>query len=464
MKSLISKKKSENFDKWYQEVCLKSELVSRGAIKGQIILRPYGLKIWKLIQKFLDKRFKELNCEEIKFPTLIPYSEIKKEKKHLEGFNPELGIIEKKGNKILNDPFVLRPTSEILFTKYFSDILKSYKDLPILLNQWGSVVRWEKNTKIFLRNNEFWWQEGHTIHESSSEAQNLCLKILNIYNELISNFLLIKCVMGEKSKSERFAGAERTWTLETILPDGQALQCATTHFLDKNFSKPFFVKYQTKDNKMENPYQTSWGISTRIMGAIVMLHSDDFGLVLPTNIAPYQVVVLTNENIYNEIKGILSNLRVKYDIRDIDNIKKNVEWKTKGVPIIIEVNENDFNKKQFFVKSRTSDVKRTINFSEVNIKIKQIIDEHDDYLLNNSVKLLENKIKNVDNFNDFKKYLNKGYLLKASFSLNEEDEKEIKQTTGATIRCIIDEKPLSKCFYGGSEINSQAVVIFGRSY
>ncbi len=463
MKSSISKKKDENLDKWYQEVCLKSELVSRGLIKGQIIMRPFGVKVWKLIQKFLNDKFEQLGCEEIKLPTLIPYSEVAKEKEHFEGFNPELGIITKKGEKIINDPFVIRPTSEIIITKFFSDILISYKNLPIILNQWGSVVRWEKNTKIFLRNNEFWWQEGHTIHESESEAKKICFDVLKIYEQLINNYLLISSFSGEKTKSERFAGAENTWTIETILPDGQALQCATSHFLNKNFSKPFSVKYQTRDNSFANPFQTSWGLSTRILGAIVMLHGDDFGLVLPSKITPYQVVVLTNDKIYMKLKNIITIDKIKYDTREIDNNKKSREWKLKGIPIVLEINEKDFEKKQFFAKIRINNEKKTISFSEVNNILITILKEHDKKLFKNHKNLLNKNVKNITNIDDFNKYLKEGNLLKTSFCMNEKIELIIKKDTSATIRCILNDKVGDRCFYSNN-CKPKAVVIFGRSY
>ena len=285
-------RQEDDFAQWYTDVCKKAELMDYSSVKGFIIYRPYGYAIWEQIQSYLDKRFKETGHENVYMPMVIPESLFKKEKEHVEGFAPECLIADIGGEERIDDPLIIRPTSEVLFCDHYSKIIKSYRDLPKLYNQWCSVVRWEKTTRPFLRGAEFLWQEGHTMHESEEEARTEALKMLEVYDDLGRDILAIPFSKGRKTDKEKFSGALETYSIEALMPDGKALQCGTTHYFGNGFAKAFGITFQSREGKLENPYQTSWGVSTRLIGATIMVHGDDNGLVLPPYVAPIQVVVI----------------------------------------------------------------------------------------------------------------------------------------------------------------------------
>ena len=324
--------KSENITQWYTDVCLKAELMSYAKTKGFIIYRPDGYALWEEIQNFFNKRIKALGVRNVYLPSLIPMSLLQKEKDHISGFAPECAVVTRGGNKMLQEEMVVRPTSETLFCDHFKDIVHSYNDLPVKYNQWCSVVRWEKTTRPFLRGSEFLWQEGHTLHSSEEEARAFTLTILRNYNDLGRELLAIPFVMGQKPASEKFAGAVDTYTIEALMPDCQALQCGTSHYLGTGFPEAYGIKYLSKENKIEYPHYTSWGISTRLLGALIMVHGDDEGLVLPPKIAPTQVVIIpirmdTNPEVLKKAKEIEEKLKAEGVRVYLDDSNKTPGWK-----------------------------------------------------------------------------------------------------------------------------------------
>lgn len=460
--------RNQDFSKWYTSVVLESKIADYGLVKGTIIFKPYGWKIWNNIRSILTKLMEDLGTQECYLPLMIPYSEFQKEKKHVEGFNPELFMVSKIGDKNIEDPLVVRPTSEISFCNYFKKEISSYNDLPLILNQWCNVFRVEKNTRPFLRTSEFFWQEQHAIFESEKEAVEFSLKMINLYKEFVNDYLCLDVIVGEKTENERFAGAEKTYTIEAIMPDGQALQSATSHYLGTNFSRNFDIKFQNKNNKFDFVFQTSAGMSTRIMGALIMSHSDDNGLVLPFKIAPIQFAIVYNQEstFVNDVKKILK----KYNTKDFVSEKsmgltlQNNELM--GIPFQIILGKKEIEKNEITIYRRDTKQKISIKFDEFNsIFIEDLISEYSKNLFSNSQKRTLSKIKEVDNIEDFKKELdNKNFIL-AYWSGGIEDEKKLKDLTGATARCIpIDSKtsPNHKCFFTKKE--NPKLVYFARSY
>lgn len=460
--------RNQDFSKWYTSVVLESKIADYGLVKGTIIFKPYGWKIWNNIRSILTKLMEDLGTQECYLPLMIPYSEFQKEKKHVEGFNPELFMVSKIGDKNIEDPLVVRPTSEISFCNYFKKEISSYNDLPLILNQWCNVFRVEKNTRPFLRTSEFFWQEQHAIFESEKEAVEFSLKMINLYKKFVNDYLCLDVIVGEKTENERFAGAEKTYTIEAIMPDGQALQSATSHYLGTNFSRNFDIKFQNKNNKFDFVFQTSAGMSTRIMGALIMSHSDDNGLVLPFKIAPIQFAIVYNQEstFVNDVKKILK----KYNTKDFISEKsmgltlQNNELM--GIPFQIILGKKEIEKNEITIYRRDTKQKISIKFDEFNsIFIEDLISEYSKNLFSNSQKRTLSKIKEVDNIEDFKKELdNKNFIL-AYWSGGIEDEKKLKDLTGATARCIlIDSKtsPNHKCFFTKKE--NPKLVYFARSY
>ena len=355
-----------DFAKWYTDVCLKAELMDYSSVKGFIIYRPYGYTIWENIQNYLDKKFKETGHQNVYMPMLIPQNLLNKEKDHVEGFAPECAVVTKGGLEELDEPCVIRPTSETLFCEHYSKIVKSYRDLPKLYNQWCSVVRWEKTTRPFLRGSEFLWQEGHTVHATKEEAVEETLRMLNIYKNMAANLLAIPMVTGLKTEKEKFAGAEATYTIETLMHDGKALQSGTSHYFGQGFAKAFDMKFLNQDNKLEYVYQTSWGASTRLIGATIMVHGDDNGLVLPPRVAPIQVRIIpirdTEPGVIETAQKLKEEL-IKKQIRvDIDESQKSPGFKfseaeMRGIPIRIELGPKDIEKNKCVVVKRNDNQK-----------------------------------------------------------------------------------------------------------
>ncbi len=464
-------KQSIDFSKWYKDICENAQLTLATPMKGVVIFEPYSFEIWERIQFFLNKEFKSRNVSNVSMPMLIPASFLEKEKTHIEGFAPELFTVTKIGDKILKDNLIIRPTSETIFAFYFKNRIQSYKQLPMQLNQWASVMRAEKNTKPFLRTSEFLWQEGHTCHSTGKEANEKSLEMWEVYNKFINEKLLISTIKGTKTEMEKFSGANETYTIETIMKDGQALQSCTSHDLGQNFSSSFDIKFLTKENKQENVFQTSWGMSTRIIGAIIMNHGDDFGLVLPPEIAPYEIVIIEifadkNPNVTKASqtlqKDLQDNFRVKLDDTNKSVGFKSQEWEAKGVPIRIEVGPRELENNNVILVNRVNSQKITINIKDIKKEINIMMDSIKKEMYQNSQKLLVDKTKQINTYDELKKeILNKNICI-ANFYLSTESEKQLKEDTGATIRCILEEPAKGKCFLTGKEANSK--VMIARAY
>lgn len=468
-------KMDEDFAKWYTDIILKAELVDYAPMKGFMVIRPYGYAIWENIQKILDTKFKETGHENAYFPVLIPESLLNKEKEHVEGFAPEVAWVTHGGENKLEEKLCFRPTSETIISTMYSKWVKSYRDLPVLINQWANVMRWEKTTRPFLRTTEFLWQEGHTLHETSDEAQAETLKMLDIYADLYENYLAMPVIKGKKSDKEKFAGAEATYTIEAMMHDGKALQSATSHYFGDGFAKAFNIEYQGRDSKLHNPYQTSWGMSTRSIGGIIMTHGDDRGLKLPPNIAPIQVVVVPfvseKEEVIikvNEIYNLLnsSGLRVKKDLRDnqTSGFKCN-EWELKGVPVRVEIGPRDIEKNEIILFRRDTCTKYNVNLKDIVEEIKRLLDD----IQNNMYKMaLENRNKKTttaSNLDEYKSLSEKedGFV-KIMWCGKRKCEDILKEECGATIRCIpFDEKKSkAKCTICGED--SKHMVYTAKQY
>ncbi len=435
-----------DFAKWYSDLCLKAELMDYSGVKGFIIYRPYGYEIWELIRNYLDKKFKETGHENVYMPMVIPETLLTKEKDHVEGFAPECAVIETGGKEKLTEKLYVRPTSETLFCEHYSKIVSSYRDLPKKYNQWCSVVRWEKTTRPFLRGKEFLWQEGHTIHRTSEEAEKETLDMLHIYEKMGEELLAIPFVTGVKTEKEKFAGADKTYTIEALMHDGKALQSGTTHYFKDHFSKAFDIKFQDKDNLVKYAYGTSWGVSTRLIGAIIMVHGDDEGLVLPPYIAPIQVVIIPiqshKENVlencnklYDELKNL--GLRVKLDDSDRTPGWKFAEYEMKGVPIRIEVGPRDLENGNVTVCYRHTREKTLHKIENIKNEINDILKNMHNQLLLNAKKNMEENTRCAYTYEEFKDIIkNKSGYVKMSWCGCQECEEKIKEDTTATSRCI----------------------------
>ena len=484
-------KRSENYSKWYNELVVMADLAETSSVRGCMVIKPYGYAIWEKIQQELDLKFKETGHYNAYFPLFIPKSLFEAEEKNAEGFAKECAVVthyrlkndEKNPGKLkvdenskLDEELIVRPTSEAIIWRTYKNWIQSYRDLPILLNQWANVVRWEMRTRLFLRTAEFLWQEGHTAHATKKEALDETKLIVDLYANFVENFMGISVLSGLKSESEKFAGAEKTYCIESLMQDGKALQAGTSHFLGQNFAKAFDVKFADKDGKLDHVWATSWGVSTRLMGALIMSHGDDNGLVLPPKLAPYQVVIIPifkSEDELNEIseyiKPLLNEIRnngysVKFDNRL--NFKpgyKFNEHEIKGVPIRITVGQRDLEQKTLEIFRRDKMIKRNINFSEVNNEIEFLIVDIQNELLKKSKKFMNDNINIANNYQEFKKMIEEGGFVLAHWDGTSESEEKIKKETKATIRTIPFEKNNSgKCIISGRK--SECRVYFARSY
>ncbi|AGM26503.1 prolyl-tRNA synthetase [Spiroplasma syrphidicola EA-1] len=463
--------RSVDFPQWYTDIVLNADLISYGPVKGTIIFKPYGYAIWEHIQQILDGEFKKLKVKNVYFPLLIPKSLFNKEKDHIEGFAPEVATVTKVGDKVLDEELYIRPTSEVLFGTFFSKEIQGYRDLPLLYNQWVNVLRWEKTTRPFLRTSEFLWQEGHTVHSSAQEAQDFTLKILNLYAKFAEETLLLPVIKGQKTEFEKFAGADKTYTIEALMYDGQALQCGTSHYFGQNFTKPFDIKFSNKENQLEYAYSTSWGVSTRLIGGIIMSHSDDSGLVLPPAIAPIQVMIVPIKNdeqlttVSNEVIAALTNYRCEIDFSDKSYGFKAANTEIKGIPLRIEIGPRDL------AENKVTIVRRD-NFEKIPVLLADIPTVVDKLLKEISVNLYERALNNRDantkrlnTFAEYKAALNAGNgLYLAPFCGKITCEEKIKAETQTTTRCIPFgiEQEKAKCFYCQSD--SELIVYFARSY
>ena len=390
----------DDFAKWYTDIVIKTELADYTEIKGCMVIRPYGYAIWENIQNYADKLFKESGVKNTYFPVLIPESLLQKEKDHVEGFAPEVAWVTEAGGEKLEEKLCVRPTSETIITTMYSKWLSSWRDLPFVYNQWCSVLRWEKETRPFLRSREFLWQEGHTIHETEKEAKERTLKMLEIYVDIAEKFLAIPVISGLKTETEKFAGALETYTIEAMTYDGKALQSGTSHYFGQNFTKPFDVKFQNREGKQEYAYQTSWGISTRLIGAIIMAHGDNRGLKLPPKVAPIQVVIVPiaihkegvkerTKELYNLLKD---KFRVEIDLREqVSPGYKFNDWEMKGVPLRIEMGPRDIENGVCVIVRRDTLEKMVVNLNQVEIKINELLEEIHNNMFETCKKRMEQK-------------------------------------------------------------------------
>ena len=439
---------SEDFNQWYTDIIQEAELADYSPVKGTMVIRPYGYAIWENIQEYLDNRFKETGHKNAYFPLFIPKSFIEKEAEHVEGFSPELATVTHAGGKELEEPLIVRPTSETIINHMFSKWISSHRDLPLLINQWANVVRWEMRTRLFLRTSEFLWQEGHTAHATKEEANEEAIQMLNIYEEFVQNIAAVSVTKGLKSELEKFAGAEKTYSIEAMMLDKKALQAGTSHELGQNFSKAFEIEYSDENNKLQNPFQTSWGVSTRLIGMIIMAHGDDKGLKLPPNLAPIQVVIVpiipskddknkVMENVEN-IKTMLSNYRLSIDDREeVTPGYKFNEWELKGVPIRIEIGPRDIENNKVILSRRDIDnSKEEVSIEKLKSTIDLLIIDIQNNMFDISKKHMEENTIHVDTKEDLIEALNnKEGFVTCYWSENKDDELEIKELTSATIRC-----------------------------
>ena len=444
-------KRSEDYSQWYLDIVMKAEMADYAPVKGCMVIRPWGYAIWERMQRALDDMFKATGHSNAYFPLLIPQSFLQKEAEHVKGFAPECAVVTRGGDKELEEPLVIRPTSETIIWAMYKKWIQSWRDLPLLYNQWANVVRWEMRTRLFLRTTEFLWQEGHTAHATSEEAVEEAERMLGIYKNFAENWMAIPVLTGRKSEGQKFPGAETTYAIEAMMQDGKSLQAGTSHYLAQNFAKAFDVQFQDKDGKLAYVYATSWGVSTRLVGALVMSHSDDAGLVLPPKLAPVQVVVIPifkagADNAAIEMAAIRiaepfdEDVRVKVD--DRDNVSpgwKFNEWELKGVPIRIELGPKDLEKGQAVLVRRDTGEKMFIPQEEITLKVPELLEEMQASLLAQARKRLEESCRPVDSYDAFKKELEeKGGFLYAPWCGSPECETRISDDTKATIRVIPD--------------------------
>ncbi len=435
----------EDFAKWYTDVCIKAELIDYASVKGCMIIRPYGYAIWENIQSIMDGMFKELGHENVYMPMFIPESLLQKEKDHVEGFAPEVAWVTHGGEEKLEERLCVRPTSETLFCDHFKNIVHSYRDLPKLYNQWCSVVRWEKTTRPFLRSREFLWQEGHTLHATADEARIETEQMLNVYARFAEEALAMPVVKGQKTDKERFAGAEATYTIEALMHDGKALQSGTSHYFGDGFSRAFEVQYTDKDNKLVHPHQTSWGTTTRLIGAVIMTHGDDNGLVLPPAIAPIQAVIVPiashKEGVVEkatEVCEILKSVcRVKLDNTDQTPGWKFAEYEMKGVPLRIEIGPRDIENNQCVVVRRDNREKIFVNLDELATRIPELLKEYQTALYNKALARREAMTYDAKTLDEIKEIAdNKPGFIRAMWCGCRECEDKLKEVAGITSRCI----------------------------
>ncbi|MEI6042345.1 MAG: proline--tRNA ligase [bacterium] len=468
--------RSEDYSAWYLDVIAAADMAEYSPVKGCMIIKPTGYAIWENMQKYLDSRFKETGVENAYFPLFIPERFLNKEKDHVEGFAPEVAMVTHAGGKKLDEPLVIRPTSETIIYDTFSRWIQSYRDLPLLINQWANVVRWEMRPRLFLRTVEFLWQEGHTVHETEKEADDKAREMLEVYREFAENILAIPVILGTKSESEKFAGAFKTYCVEAIMQDGKALQFGTSHHLGQNFAKAFDVKFLGRDNTEQFGWQTSWGVSTRMIGGLIMTHADDKGLVLPPKIAPNQVVITTIINNDEDREAIIAKaeevsswlkeggIRVKIDTRDIRPGEKFYEWERKGVPVRIELGKKDLANDTLFIARRDTGEKVSITTDDVVITVSNLLEEIQNNLFAKAGDYRKEKERTVDTWEDFVKEIEAGNFVLAHWSGDADVEAQIKEETAATIRCIAFDQVQDDgvCIKSGKP--SKGRVIFAKSY
>ena len=486
-------KREEDYSKWYNELVVKADLAENSSVRGCMVIKPYGYAIWEKMQSQLDKMFKATGHQNAYFPLFVPKSLFEAEEKNAEGFAKECAIVTHyrletdpdNPKKLRVDPkakleeeLIIRPTSEAIIWSTYKNWIQSYRDLPILINQWANVVRWEMRTRLFLRTAEFLWQEGHTAHQTRDEAMEEALMINSLYAEFAEKHMSMPVIQGLKSENERFAGAEETFCIEALMQDGKALQAGTSHFLGQNFAKAFDVKFADKEGKLNYVWATSWGVSSRLMGALIMTHSDDKGLVLPPKLAPIQVVIVpiynsdndleSISNVVEDVQGKLEELgiSVKYDNRDtLRPGAKFAQHELQGVPIRIAIGPKDLENKSVEVSRRDLLSKENVKMDSLVEHISKLLSDIQENLFNRALKFREDHITEVDSFDDFQQVLkDKGGFISAHWDGTNETENKIKEITKATIRCIPNEESptTGKCVYSGNPSNQR--VLFAKAY
>lgn len=486
-------KREEDYSKWYQELVVKADLAEFSGVRGCMVIKPYGYAIWEKMQAQLDKMFKETGHSNAYFPLFVPKSMFEAEEKNAEGFAKECAIVthyrlkndETRPGKLMVDPnakleeeLIVRPTSEAIIWSTYKNWVQSYRDLPLLINQWANVVRWEMRTRLFLRTAEFLWQEGHTAHATRQEAIEETERMMNVYADFVEGFMAIPVVKGIKTANERFAGADETYCIEALMQDGKALQAGTSHFLGQNFAKAFDVKFANQEGKQEHVWGTSWGVSTRLMGALVMTHSDDNGLVLPPNLAPIQVVIVPIHRTDEQLEAINKvvdelvskfrklNISVKYDNRTTQKPGfKFAEYELKGVPVRIAVGPNDLENGTFEVARRDNLSKEIVSKDGIVEYVQSLLEQIQENLYNKALSYRDSHITEVNSFEEFKEVLeNKAGFVSAHWDGTPETEEKIKELTKATIRCIpLDRKNEEGiCIFSGGK--SAGRVLFAKAY
>ncbi|RJP52601.1 MAG: proline--tRNA ligase [Anaerolineaceae bacterium] len=472
--------RAEDFSEWYNKLVLKADMADYSPVRGCMVVKPYGWTLWENMQAGLDRRFKETGHVNAAFPTLIPMSFFEKEKEHVEGFAPELAVVTHGGGEELEEPLVVRPTSETIIGYMYSKWIKSWRDLPVLINQWGSVLRWELRTKLFLRTAEFYWQEGHTAHASAEEAQEETYRMLDVYTDFAINDCAIPVIKGVKTETEKFAGAVMSTTIEAMMQDKKALQSGTSHYFGQNFAKAFDIQFLNRENTLEYAYTTSWGLSTRMIGAIIMTHGDDQGLILPPKVAPIQAIVVpiykTDEEkskvmevadkVFSELKA--AGIRIKMDDREglTPGFKYN-DWEMRGVPVRIEIGPKDVEKGSVALARRDvagREGKSFVSQTALASTVSGLLSEIHDSLLKRATEFRDANIHDPKSYNDLKKVVADGWAF-SYWCGNKACEAKIKEDTKATARCIpLEGQPegKGKCIVCGNEAEKKA--LFGRAY
>lgn len=464
---------NEDFAKWYTDVVKKAELIDYSSVRGCMIIKPYGYAIWELIQKQLDQRFKDTGHENVYMPMFIPESLLQKEKDHVEGFAPEVAWVTHGGLEKLTERLCVRPTSETLFCEHYANEIQSYRNLPKLYNQWCSVVRWEKTTRPFLRSLEFLWQEGHTAHATAEEAEEETIKMLNVYADFAEEVLAIPMIKGQKTDKEKFAGAKATYTIESLMHDGKGLQSGTTHNFGDGFAKAFEIQYTDKENKLQYVHQTSWGVSTRLIGGIIMVHGDDSGLVLPPAIAPIEVVIVPimqkKEGVLEKANALKETIkqfaRVKVDDTDKSPGWKFAEYEMKGVPVRLEIGPKDIEKNQAVLVRRDTREKLFISLDNLEEEVKNLLQTMQKDLLEKARQHRDKHTYTATTMDEFEKTINEtpGFI-KAMWCGDEACENTIKEETGATSRCMpFEQEEISDtCICCGRP--AKTMVYWGKAY
>ena len=473
--------RSENFSEWYNQVVLRAEMADYAPVRGCMVVRPYGWTLWENIQSALDQRFKATGHVNAAFPLLIPKSFIEKEKEHIEGFSPELAVVTIGGGEILEEPLIVRPTSETIIGHMYAKWIQSHRDLPVLINQWGNVVRWELRTRLFLRTLEFYWQEGHTAHATAEEAEQETLRMLDVYTDFAVNEAALPVIPGRKSEKERFAGAVRSYTIEAMMGDKRALQSGTSHNLGQNFAKAFNIQFLDENNQLQYAWTTSWGLSTRIIGAIIMAHGDDQGLVMPPRLAPFQAVIVpiwktpeekqTVLEAANNLKQILAatNIRVQLDASEqkTPGWKYNY-WELKGVPIRVELGPRDIAQGTAVlarrdILGREGKINGTA-LDQIPERVKNLLVEIQAAMLKRATEFRDANINDVKSYADLETIIEQGGWARGWWAGTDEDELKIKEQLGITIRCFPFEQSTGSgvCFYTGKP--ARDIALFAKAY